>query len=142
MLEGLAILVAIYGLTILLPAISNYQKMREINKNCQSVPGTVVRASSSVNMLAGPLGGTAYRTSIHYRPPTSQESFEIYMRDHNLLMTRKYSAGDTVEVIYNVDAPHLAYPKLEWRIILQDFRGAAICFVVAILLVVFASIIK
>ena len=142
MLEGLAILVAIYGLILLLPACAKNRKIWEINQNCESVTGTVDRARTSLNMLTDSLGGTAYLTTIYFRSHDEQKSFEIYMGDHNLLSSKKYSLGDPVEVVYDIDAPYRAYPKLEWRIIPDDFRGAAICIGAAILLAVLTSIIK
>ena len=142
MLEGLALLVAIYGLTMLLPALSMLRKMREINKNGRSVPGTVINVSNTRNMLAGPAGGTAHRTRIQYRPPSAEEPYEIYQRDHNLLMSKDYSQGETVEVIYDASAPYKAYPKLEWTNTLKDFRSAGICFIVSILFLVLRQMIK
>lgn len=41
MLEGLALLIAVYGLTQLVPAVRKLREMRTINKHGQSVPGTV-----------------------------------------------------------------------------------------------------
>ena len=115
MLEGIAFLVVVYGLTILIPAIGQFRKMREINKNCKSVVGRVIKTDSTQNMMAGPLAGTAYRTTIQYQPFEDREPYEIFLRDHNLLMRKTYSQGDTVEVIYDADAPYRSYPKPDWQ---------------------------
>jgi hypothetical protein len=134
MLYGLAFLVVVYGLTIFLPAIGNFRRMREINRNSKSVLGVVAETSSTRNILAGPFGGTAYRTMICYKPDEAREPYQIYIRDHNLLMTKTYSQGDTVEVIYDLDAHHLSYPKPEWQSTLRDFWNCAFCLILAALL--------
>ncbi|PKN94034.1 MAG: hypothetical protein CVU44_06420 [Chloroflexi bacterium HGW-Chloroflexi-6] len=142
MLDGLAFLIVIYGLTIFLTAIGNFRRMREINRNSKSVLGVVVETSSTRNILAGPFGGTAYRTMIHYKPDDAREPYQIYLRDHNLLMTKTYSMGDTVEVVYDRDAHYRSYPKPEWQSTLRDFWSCAFCLALAALLAAISRLVQ
>jgi hypothetical protein len=92
--------------------------------------------------LAGPFGGTAYRTIIHYKPHAAQEPYQIYIRDHNLLMTKTYSRGDTVEVVYDSRAPYLSYPKLEWQSTIKDFWSSAFCLLLAAVFAALSQVVQ
>lgn len=92
--------------------------------------------SNTRNVMAGPAGGTAYWTWIQYRPLDAQEPYEIYRRDHNLLMSKDYSQGETVEVVYDAGAPYKAYPKQEWTNTLKDLRNTGLCFGLSALLLI------
>ena len=128
MIVGLALLIAILGFTILMPTQKKLRRMLEINKNRQSVSGTVVTSNVARNMLGGPLFGTAYESAIQYLPSGAKEPYEIYRRGHNLVMLKEYSVGETMEVVYDAEYPFKAYPKSEWKRAIEDIKKAGICF--------------
>ena len=91
MLEGFALLMAILGFIILRQTTKKYRKMRDINRNKASVIGTVVSNTVVRNLLGGPGFGTAYHTLIQYQPPGAREPYELYIFEHNLIMSYEYT---------------------------------------------------
>ena len=142
MIQGLALLIAILGLTILIVKRKRFRRMSSINKRALSVAGTVVSSNVARNMLGGPLFGTAYESLIHYLPPNAKEPYEIYRREHNLIMAKEYSVGDQIEVVYDAEAPYKAYPKPEWERVMADIKKAGICFGISVVLLLFDQFLK
>jgi hypothetical protein len=142
MLEGLALIVLILGLIILRQTYKKYRKMREINKNCSSTIGTVVSSKTTRNMLGGPGFGTAYHVLIQYQPPGAKEPHELFIFEHNLVMSNKFIQGETVELVYDTEAPYRAYPKLEWKEALRDFKKVWVCFGISAVLLLLALVVK
>lgn len=126
MLEGLGFLVALYGLVVLIPALAKLRHMLDIRRKARSVLGTVMKTSSTRNMLAGPLGGTAYRTIIRYQPEKGG-ALEIWLRDHNLLMSKIFEQGQKVEVVYDAEAPHRAFTVTHWKAAIRDVWAGGLC---------------
>jgi hypothetical protein len=119
MLEGLALLIFIYTLTVSLPAFGKLRNMLDIRRNSKTAIGLLAQANSTRNLLASPLDGIAYRSVIRYQPEKGP-ALELFFRDHNLLMSKRYSLGDSVEVIYDAAAPYRAYPIADWKAALRD----------------------
>ena len=142
MIDGLALLVAILGVAILLPTLKKIRRMLDINKNSQSVTGIVSSSHVARNMLGGPLFGTTYENIIHYLPSGASEPYEIYRRQHNLVMRKESSVGDRMEVIYDAQAPYRAYPKPEWEDAVRDIWRSAASFGMAILLLIISYVLK
>jgi hypothetical protein len=142
MLEGFALIVLILGLVILRQTFKKYRKMQEINKNCSSTIGTVVSSKTIRNMMGGPEFGTAYHVLIQYQPPNAKEPHELYLFEHNLVMSSKFIQGETVEVVYNAEAPYRAYPKPEWEQALRDFKKVWVCFGISAVLLFLAMVVK
>lgn len=142
MLVGLAILVAILGLSILIPTRKKLRRMQEINNGGQSVTGIVVSTNDTRNVLGGPLYATTHEAEIHYLPPGTKDPYKIYRLDHNLVMSKEFSAGQRMEVVFDAANPYKAYPKPEWERALQDMKRSKICFGASVALLLIDQILK
>lgn len=116
--------------------------MRAINKNKVSVTGIVSSSNVARNILGGPTFGTTYESTLHYLPHDATEPFEIYRREHNLVMRKDTSLGERIEVIYDAQAPYRAYTKADWDDTLKDVWRAIISFGISAILFIVSHILK
>lgn len=108
-----ATLLFLLSLATGIPAIPQFLRMQRIRQNSTSTTGLVHLDGSSIGGLMTSFLGKVNYPQIFFRTPNDKEYIFEIVDSSNLKMYR-YKSGESVEVIYDKNAPWLAYAKREW----------------------------
>lgn len=104
MIYSISVLIFLLALSTGIPAILQWRRMasiRHISSTTHGVVRTVGRSNLGWNFL-GEIGRSA-RPLVAFR--VQDMEYEVEMTDNSGFMNRRYDAGNTVEVVYNKEAP-------------------------------------
>ncbi len=143
MIYGIALLLLILGLVIDIPAVRRLSHMFAIRKNSRLTNGNVASTKSAIS-TAGWLFGAISASEVvnHERPlvtyQTSQgKEMSVEVVPSNFLSRQKYTAGESVDVAYDVSQPWRAYVVREWSATLREmWIGAGILALAIVLWIV------
>lgn len=119
-----AALFFILGLVTGIPAVLQWRRMETIKRSSETTFGvvrTVGRSNIGWNFL-GEVGRSA-RPLVAFR--VGDKEYEVEMTDNSGFLNRRYDAGNTVEVVYEKEAPWKAYLTLERALTRRDLWIAA-----------------
>ena len=147
MIYGIALLLFILGLSTGIPAIPQLLRMREIKKNSSTTTGIVQlntgahpNTGTTTGMMSSILGKVNY-PQFFYRTPDEKE-LTIEVVDSSTFQSRRYKSGETVVIVYEKNAPWLAYVQKEWDNAFRDLWKAGGELLIAAILLVLGLIFK
>jgi hypothetical protein len=125
MIYGIALLLFILGLSTGIPAIPPLLRMREIKKNSSTTTG-IVQLNTGANpnegtttgMMSSILGKVNHPQFLYKTPDEKELTIEVI--DSSTFQTYRYKPGETVEIVYDTNAPWLAYVQKEWEHAFRD----------------------
>jgi hypothetical protein len=143
MIYGISMLLFVLGLAVTIPALRKIMYMYTIRKNSVSTTGNVLSTSSAMNSAGWLMGMVSasemvnhQRLLVAYQSPQGKE-MSIEVVPSNFLSRRKYTAGEAVEVRYDLSEPWRAYLIREWRATAREVGlGAALSIGAVILWIV------
>jgi hypothetical protein len=119
MIYGIALLLFILGLSTGIPSIPQLLRMREIKKNGSTTTGIVQLNTSAhpntgttTGMMSSILGKVNHPQFLYKTPDEKELTIEVI--DSSTFQTYRYKSGETVEIVYDKNAPWLAYVQKEW----------------------------
>jgi hypothetical protein len=132
MIYAFSALLFLLGLATGIPAFLQWKRMETIRRTSETTFGVIrsVGRSSGWNML-GEMGRSA-RPLVAFR--VQDKEHEVEMTDNSGFLNRRYDAGNTVEVVYDKEAPWKAYLTLEWTLTRRDLWTAAAEIILAVVL--------
>jgi len=83
-------------------------------------------------LMSSEVGGVSRPLIIYKTPDEKERTVEVI--DGNAFKSRRYEAGDTVEVVYEKNTPWQAYVKKEWVVAWRDLWMAGAELLVSITL--------
>jgi hypothetical protein len=116
-----------------IPAIPQLFRMRKIKQDSASTTGLVTLEAGSIGWLMSSFLGRVSYPQIFYRTANEKE-YTIEVIDASAFKIRRYKSGDSVEVVYDKNAPWQAYVKKEWDNALRDLWMAGGELLVSIIL--------
>jgi hypothetical protein len=120
MIYGLALLSGLLSLVVLIPAIRQMQRMREINRNCALAIGVVISSASAVSRLWWTASlGNQDRPLIRYQLPKGTE-LNLDVVTSSIFPVPRYEPGRSLTVVYDRDRPGRAYAQPEWGAVKRD----------------------
>jgi hypothetical protein len=128
-----SVLLFVLSLATGIPAIPQLLRMQKIKQNSGSTTGLVSLTPSSAGVRMVSFLGNVNHPQIFYRTPDDKEHTIEVIDSSNFKMYR-YKSGAAVEVIYDKNAPWLAYVKKEWDNAIRDLWMAGAELLVAIAL--------
>lgn len=133
MIYGIALLLIVLGLIVASSALRKLIRMQGIRKNSSRTPGTVESTASAMNTGGWLLGAVSASEMVnHQRPlvsyhPDAGTEMSIEFVPSNFLSRRKYKAGESVDVAYDLAEPWHAYVVREWAAAWRDvWLGSAL----------------
>jgi len=140
MIYGFSMLFLVLGLLVGVPALRKIMYMFKIKKNSGTTLGNVVSTKSAMN-TGGWLMGDVSASEIvnHQRPLVTYQSpqdkeMSVEVIASNFLSTRKYKAGESVEVAYDLSEPWRAYVVREWTAANRDLWIGAVMSILGVAL--------
>ena len=140
MIYGFSLLLLVLGLLVGVPAWRKIMYMFRIKKNSGKTLGKVVSTQSAMN-TAGWLMGEVSASEIvnHQRPLVTYQSpqgreMSVEVIPSNFLSRRKYQAGESVEVAYDLAEPWRAYVVREWTATNRELGIGAVMSIVGVAL--------
>ena len=128
-----ATLLFLLSLATGIPAIPQLLRMRNIKQNGMSTTGLV-------HLDGGPTGGlmTSFLGKVNYpqiffRTPDDKEYVFEIVDSSNFKMYR-YKSGESIDVVYDKNAPSFAYAKREWDNAVRDLWLCGVELLAAIIL--------
>jgi hypothetical protein len=119
MFYAFSALLFVLSLVTGIPAIPQLLRMRRIKQDSAITTGMVTLDAGPIGWLMTSFLGSVSHPQIFYRTPNEKE-FTIEVIDASAFKFRRYKSGDSVEVVYDKNAPWLAYVKKEWDNVLRD----------------------
>jgi hypothetical protein len=143
MIYGFSLLLLILGLVVGVPALRKIIYMLQIKKNSATTLGNVISTKSAMNTAGWLMGMVSAsemvnheRPLVTYQPPHEKE-MSIEVIPSNFLSRRKYTAGESVEVAYDLSEPWRAYLVREWAAANRDlWIGIAMSIVAVVLWII------
>jgi hypothetical protein len=124
MIYGISLLLGLLSLVLLIPAVRQIGRMREINQNCASTLGAVVSSKSSMGWLWTASFGNQARPLIRYQSPKGAEMI-LEVVTSSIMPIRRYEPGQSLTVIYDKDMPGRAYVQQEMDVMKREiFLGS------------------
>jgi hypothetical protein len=140
MIYSLSLLLLVLGLVVGIPALRKIISMRQIKKNSGTTLGNVVSTKSAMNTAGWLMGMVSAsemvnheRPLVTYQPPHEKE-MSVEVIPSNFLSRRKYTAGESVEVAYDLSEPWRAFLIREWTATTRDLRLGMLMSVTAVIL--------
>ena len=132
MFYGFSVLFFVLSLVTGFPALLRLSKMEKIRKNGSSTFGAVRAADSDLGWLMTGAMGRVTHPLIEFQ--VNGQKHIIQVNDNRGFLAPRYDAGDSLEVIYDKDAPWKAYIQQEWRIALLDLSKSVVEIILAVVL--------
>jgi hypothetical protein len=125
MIYVLSTLLFVLSLITGLPAIPRLLRMRKIKPNSSTTIGVVrsntppnLNDSTGTGMMSSILGKISYPQISYETPDKKERTMEVI--ESSSFQIRHYKLGDSVKVVYDKNAPGLAYLQKEWDNALRD----------------------
>ena len=126
MIYGFSMLILVLGLVVAFPALRKIRYMFRIKKNSGRTMGNVASTRSAMNTAGWLMGMVSasemvnhQRPLVTYQTPDGKE-MSVEVVPSNFLSTRKYQAGESVEVAYDLAEPWRAYVVRDWNAANRD----------------------
>jgi hypothetical protein len=114
-----AALLFLLSLATGIPAIPHFLRMRKIKQNRTATTGLVHLEGSSPGGLQTSFLGKVNYPQIFFRTPDDKEYIFEIVDSSNFKMYR-YKSGESIDVVYDKNAPSFAYAKREWDNAVRD----------------------
>ena len=140
MIYGISMLLLVLGIVVALPAFRKLVYMRRIKKTSQTALGRVESTDNAIQGQRSFMGMfVADEVVNHQKPliryqPAQEKEMSIEVIPSTFLSARKYEAGESVEVAYDLSEPWRAYPLREWTATARDLWIGTILMIVGIAL--------
>jgi hypothetical protein len=119
MIYGLSLLLGLLSLVVLIPAIRQMLRMREIDRNSASTNGMVISSKSAMGWLWTASFGNQDRPLIRYQSPKGSEMV-LEVVTGSVLPVRRYEPGHSLTIVYDRDMPGRAYAQPEWGVVKRE----------------------
>jgi hypothetical protein len=119
MIYGISLLLGLLSLVLLIPAVRQILRMREINRNSAFTSGMVVSSKSAVGWMWTAAFGNQDRPLIRYQSPKGAEMI-LEVVASSILPVRRYEPGQSLTVIYDKDMPGRAYAQPEMDVMKRE----------------------
>ncbi len=141
MFYGFSVLLFILSLATGIPAIPQLLRMRRIKQNSATTSGLVhLHTASTGGLMTSFLGKVNYPQFLYRTPDEKEHTIEVV--DSSAFKFYRYKSGDSVEIVYDKNAPWLAYVKKEWDNALRDLWLAGGELLVSIILWIIGRALK
>jgi hypothetical protein len=119
MIYGFSLLFGLLSMVVLIPAIRQMLRMREINRNCAFTDGMVISSKSSMGWMWTAAFGNQDRPLIRYQSPKGAEMI-LEVVTGSVLPMRRYEPGQSLTVVYDRDMPGRAYAQPEMGVMKRE----------------------
>jgi hypothetical protein len=120
-----SVLFFVLSLVTGISAIPQLLRMRKIKPNSSTTIGVVhldirpeLNDSTEAGLASTMIGKISYPQISYETPDKKERTFEVIQSSS--FQNHRYKSGDSVEVVYNKNAPWLAYLQKEWDHALRD----------------------
>lgn len=119
MIYGLSLLLGLLSLVLLIPAVRQILRMREINRNRATADGTVISSKSSMGWMWTAAFGNQDRPLIRYQSPKGVEMI-LEVTTSSVFPVRRYESGQHLTIVYDKDMPGRAYAQPEMYVMKRE----------------------
>lgn len=119
MIYGLSLLLGLLSLVLLIPAVRQVLRMREIDRNCAFTSGMVISSKSSMGWMWTAAFGNQDRPLIRYQSPKGAEMI-LEVVTSSILPMRRYEPMQSLTIVYDKDMPGRAYVQPEMDVMKRE----------------------